>query len=422
MNLFNIFKRKTEKRNANQLGAVFANTNINSGRLGYDATSWAAVDMIASSMANLTGHFYNRRTRQALPSNHTLHDLLEWPNADETRFQFMYSSVVDYFVHGNIYWYKYTNEEGIITSLFRIDPTKITLKRNSMNQKVFTYNGNEYRTDKILHIPSRHGYDGLKGKSIFSECGNIFKLSRELDEYVDNSFSNSIGNRLIIDITKFIESASKDDIRDIKADFMQNYTGIKNAGKPLIKHNGVEYSNIETKTPTNQASQLLENRQHQEKEIAKLFGIPLTLLNGSETANLESIYVLYIESAIKPLATQFEQAINRLIFSHQRSRLYFEYSYNSLMKTSLNDRVAAYARQMQIGILSINEIRAKENLPPVEGGDTHWLPANMMPVKQDIIDSYMAGAKLKQLEFGQKLNEESPGIDGDHLPMGDDKN
>jgi len=77
---------------------------------------------------------------------------------------------------------------------------------------------------------------------------------------------------------------------------------------------------------------------------------------------------------------------------------------------------------MQIGILSINEIRAKENLPPVEGGDTHWLPANMMPVKQDIIDSYMAGAKLKQLEYGQKLNEESPGIDGDHLPMGDDKN
>jgi len=425
MNLINkIFKhrieKEVEKRTANNLAAVFTNTNF-PNRLGQDATSWAAIDMIASSMANLTGNFYNRRTRQALPSNHTLHDLLEYPNADETRFQFMYGSVVDYFNEGNVFWYKYTNEDGIITSLFRMDPTKVTLKRNGMNQKVFTYNGNEYKSDKILHIPSRHGYDGLKGKSIFSECDNIFRLSNELDDFVNNSFSNNIGNRLIIDISKFIDDASKEDIRDIKADFMQNYTGIKNAGRPLVKHNGIEYSNIETKTPTNQASQLMENRQHQEKEIAKLFGIPLTLLNGSETSNVETIYTLYIESAIRPLATQFEQAINRLIFSHQRSRLYFEYSYNSLMKTSLNDRIAAYARQMQIGILSINEIRAKENLTPIEAGDTHWISTNMMPVTPEIRDSYMSKAKLTQLQYEQALNESMPGMDGDHLPMGDDK-
>jgi hypothetical protein len=67
---------KTEKRNANNMNAIFINTNFPNG-LGRDATSWAAIDMIASSMANLTGNFYNRRTRQALPSNHTLHDLLE---------------------------------------------------------------------------------------------------------------------------------------------------------------------------------------------------------------------------------------------------------------------------------------------------------------------------------------------------------
>ena len=92
------------------------------------------------------------------------------------------------------------------------------------------------------------------------------------------------------------------------------------------------------------------------------------------------------------------------------------------MKTSLNDRIAAYARQMQIGILSINEIRAKENLPPVEGGDTHWLSANLMPLKDDIIDSYMAGAKLKQAQYENEKNNYGPGVNGDHLPMGDDKN
>ena len=420
MSIFSRIFRKHEKRNANQLGAVFTHAHFDGGRLGQDATSWAAVDMIASSMANLTGSFFDCSTKQK-QKEHPLYGLLRNPNNDETRFQFMYGSVKDYFNNGNIYWYKYDDENGDIVALFRLDPDKVTVKRGSFNEKVFTHDNREYRGDKILHIPSRFGYDGLKGKSIFSECGNIFRLSNELDNFVNNSFNNNVGNRLIIDITKFIDDASKEDIRDIKADFMQNYTGMKNAGRPLVKHNGIEYSNIETKTPTNQASQLMENRQHQEKETAKLFGIPLTLLNGSETANVESIYTLYIESAIRPLATQFEQAICKLIPANQRGRLYFEYSYNSLMKTSMNDRIAAYARQMQIGILSVNEIRAKENLPPVEGGDTHWLNSNMMPLKKEIIDSYMSGAKLKQIQYEKELNTDSPNTNGDHSNLGDDK-
>ena len=45
-----------------------------------------------------------------------------------------------------------------------------------------------------------------------------------------------------------------------------------------------------------------------------------------------------------------------------------------------------------------------------------------MLFRSDIIDSYMAGAKLKQYELEAKLNESMPGVVGDHLPQGDDKN
>ena len=414
-----IFKRPTETRNANNLSVIFVN-NGNGGGIGNDATSWAAVDMIASSMANLSGAFFDRDTRQAL-KEHPLYDLLQNPNGDETRFQFMHSSVKDYFVNGNVYWYKYDNGAGDTTALFRLDPNKVTIRRDSWNQKVFIHEGREYRGDKILHVPSRHGFDGTKGRSIFSECGNVFRLSGELDEFVNNSFNNSVGNRLVIDINKNNKDATDEQLDQLKSQFLQNYTGIRNAGKPLIKSQGIEYSSIETKTPTNQASQLLENRQHQEREMAKLFGIPLALLNGAETGNIESVYILYIESAIRPLATQFEQAIYKLIPARERGRLYYEYSYNSLMKTSMNDRIANYARQMQIGILSIDEIRAKENLPPIEAGSTHWIPSNMMPVKREVVDSYMAGAKLKQAEYERQINAHSPGVVGNHSNLGDDK-
>jgi HK97 family phage portal protein len=325
----------------------------------------------------------------------------------------MYSSVRDYFYSGNVYWYKF-DINGEIVALYRINPNKVRVTKNSFNQKVFQYNGKEYDSGNILHIPSRYGFDGLTGKSIFSECIDVFRLSSEIDEFINNSFNNSIGNRLIIDITKEYPNATEEQIQQIKNKFQQNYTGIKNAGKPLVKTGKIDYGKIETDYKDNKANQLLENREFQEKEIAKLFGIPLPLLKGTETTNIESLYILFIENAIHPVATQFEQSINRLIPIEDRSKIYFEYSYNSLLKTSIQTRIDVYAKQLTNGMLSPNEIRRKENLPEIEAGDNHFLPANMMPLTNSIIESYMAKSKLL---IEQNLS--SPNTQGDHDNKGD---
>jgi HK97 family phage portal protein len=382
--------------------------------LGRDSTSFAAIDLICSAFASLTGSFFDSDTKQAI-KDHYLYDVVHSPNADETKFQFFYNSAKDYF-NGNVYWYLY-DLDGEIISLFRLNPNAVRVKRDVNNQKIFCYNGQEHDSRKILHIPSRYGYDGLIGKSIFSECNKIFSTTSELDDYINNSFNNSIGNRLIIDITKQYPDASDKQIEDLKEMFLQNYTGIKNAGKPLIKSGKLEYDKIETDYKDNRANQLVENREFQEREVAKLFGVPLPLLSGKETTNIESLYTIFVENAIKPLATSFEQAINKMIPYEERRFIYYEYSYNSLMKTSLQTRIDTYAKQITNGILTINQVKMKENLPSVEAGDTSFVPANLMPLRQDIIDNYMASAKLK----GQQLNEEFPNEPGAHSNLGDDK-
>jgi HK97 family phage portal protein len=373
------------------------------------------MDLICSSFAGLSGHFYDRETKREV-KKHWLYDLILYPNFDETKFQFFYNSAKDYF-NGNVYWYKYDNGDGEVISLFRLNPNNVLVKRNLSNQKIFSYNGIEYDYRKILHIPSRYGYDGLKGKSIFNECNKIFSNTSELDEYINNSFNNSIGNRLIIDITKEYKDVTDEKLEQLLNMFARNYAGIKNAGKPLIKSGKIDYGKIETDFKDNKANQLIENRQFQEKEVAKLFGVPLPLLNGTETINIESLYTIFIENAIRPLATSFEQAINKLITFDERLNVYFEYSYNSLLKTSLQTRIDTYAKQINNSILSPNEVRRKENLPEIEMGDTHFIAANLLPLRKDVIDSYMAGAKLKQ----QELNEYSPNTQGNHSNLGDDK-
>jgi HK97 family phage portal protein len=409
MNLFNLFKRKNEK--AQTIQKIFSHSS--NSVTGKDATSFAAIDLIASSFANLSGSFYDKRTKQAV-KDHNLYDVISSPNFDETKFQFFYNSAADYF-NGNVFWYKYDNEDGEIVSLFRLNPNNVVVKRDLSNRKVYVYNGIEYDYRKILHIPSRWGYDGLKGKSIFSMCNQIFANTSELDEYINNSFSNSIGNRLIIDITKEYPNATEEQIQQLRNKFLQNYTGIKNAGKPLIKSGKIDYDKIETDFKDNKANQLVENRQFQEKEVAKLFGVPLPLLNGSETTNIESLYTIFIENAIRPLATAFEQSINKLIPMNERNSIYFEYSYNSLMKTSLQTRIETYAKQVTNGILSPNEVRRKENLPDIEekAGNTLYIQANLLPVRDDVVNAYMANSRLKL--------EEIKNLENQHEKIGDDK-
>jgi HK97 family phage portal protein len=331
MGLFNIFKRKNER--AETIQKIFSNSSdIITGK---DSTSFSAMDLICSSFANLTGYFYNKNTKQAL-KEHNLYELISNPNYDETKFTFFYNCAVDY-LNGNCFLYKYDNEDREIVSLFRLNPNNVVVKRNLNNQKIYVYNGIEYDYRKILHIPSRYGYDGLKGKSIFSMCNKIFSNTAEIDDFINNSFNNSIGNRLIIDITKEYPNATEEQLLQLRNKFLQNYSGIKNAGKPLIKSGKINYEKIETDFKDNRANQLVENRQFQEKEIAKLFGVPLALLNGTETSNMESLYTIFIENAIRPLATCFEQAINKLI--HLGEPIYFEYSYNSLLKTSFKQEL-----------------------------------------------------------------------------------
>jgi HK97 family phage portal protein len=407
MGLFDIFRRKKiEKVAQNPVHELFSS----SGNVitGHDSTSFAAIDMIASAFAGLSGTFYDIETRQAI-KDHRLYKLIKEPNYEETKFTFFYNSVKDYF-DGNVYWYCYYDEEGEIISLFRLNTNSVRVKRDQDNQKVFMYKGQEYYSDKILHIPSRYGYNGVAGNSIFNECRTIFSTASEIDSYTNGTFNNSIGKRLIIDITKRYPDASNEQIQQLRNKFMAQYAGAKNAGTPLIKSKDIDYSSIDSGLTDNRSNQLVENREFQEREVSKLFGVPLALLTGKETANLEALYTIFTENAIRPVATAFEQEINKLIPVVDRDSIYFEYSYNSLMKTSLQARIEAYTKQINNGMLSVNEVRHKENLAEVEAGDTLFIPANLMPLRKDIIDAYMAKSKLTQEE-----------INGIHSPLGDDK-
>lgn len=409
------FKRKINKVAETQPKVIRDYSSSSISLLTNDSTSFSCIDKIACEFAGLNYAIYDQENKQKVKNK--LLNVIKQPNLEDRHFNFFYQSAVDYF-NGGCYWLK-SVINGEIISLFRLNPSQVITKRNDItNEKEYLYNGNIYTSKNIVFIPSRFSYSTLRGgQSIFDAVDSVFRTANELDNYTQASFSNGgLGKRLVIDVQGAFPNITDEQAQELKSNFISSYSGAKNAGKPLLKKKGFEYTELGSNVD-NKSAELSENRKFQEHEISKIFGVPEGILTVSEKINLENIFTLLNEFAIKPLATQFQEAINSML---DEERYFFEFDYNGLMKVSLQQRIDAYIKQITNGLLSPNEARAKENLAPIEAGDNHFMPVNLMPLNEETINAYMAKQK-NEAEKGNKKTENPTDKDAQHFGGGDDK-
>lgn len=404
---FNFFKRNINK-NAKNPPRDVKETGIGGGfysGVAKGSDSFVCMDRVASQFASLNYGIFKTSDRQKT-NRHSLAAVLKQPNLDDYHWNFFYQSAIDYF-NGGCFW-RLAKVDGEVVSMFRLNPAQVQILRDDATRKrIYRYNGYEYTNKDILYIPSRFNYSTLSGgQSIFSVMRDSFNTSDALETFTQNSFKNGLnGSHLVMDISGAFPDATAEQLKAIKDEFQSAYSGVENAGKPILKKKGIEYSEI-GKGTDNRAQQLDENRKTQKAIIESIFQLP------SESYDIEKYFLFLNEFALKPMASQFQEAINSLL---DEDKYYFEFDFNGMMKSSLQQRIEAYTKQINIGILSPNEARQKENLPPIEAGENHFMPVNLMPLNDETINAYMA----KQKNEINNTNPTDP--DAQHFSGGDDK-
>ena len=119
--------------------------------------------------------------------------------------------------------------------------------------------------------------------------------------------------------------------------------------------------------------------RHEKKnpEIARIYRVPLHLIGELDRATFSHIEMQALEFAmftVMPLAKKWEKKLNlRLLTEREREQgYYFEFDLNSLMRGDNKSRGEFYRLMREVGAMSPNEIRERENLDPREGGDEFW--------------------------------------------------
>ena len=125
-------------------------------------------------------------------------------------------------------------------------------------------------------------------------------------------------------------------------------------------------------------AQHIESRKFQILEIARIFGLPPIMLGDYEDAiksNAEEMGRQFLNYCLSTWIRRWEDEIHLKLFSDdEKDQFYAEFLVDELLRGDIKTRSEAYSLQIASRVLNPNEVRARENLPPYEGGDVFENP------------------------------------------------
>lgn len=129
-------------------------------------------------------------------------------------------------------------------------------------------------------------------------------------------------------------------------------------------------------------------RNYQKIEICGMYHVPPHKIavhgQNSNYNNLEQENASYVDSCLMGWIVRWESNISLQLLTEaeRRSGLFFEFVVQGLLRGDSKARAEYYNKIFQVGGITPNQIRAKENMNPVEGGDESFVMLNMIPLSQ----------------------------------------
>ncbi|PJN22414.1 phage portal protein [Kitasatospora sp. CB02891] len=162
--------------------------------------------------------------------------------------------------------------------------------------------------------------------------------------------------------------------RQMKEAFEASHSGMASAHSIGILSGGAKWQSISV---TPEDAQFLGTKAAATLDVAMLYGVPPHMLGQVDRTTswgtgIEEQGIGFLTYTLEPLIGVVEDAWTAMLPRGTSARM----DTTALQRTNTSGRYAAYTQARTSGILTINESRAKENLPPVPGGDDIFAPLN----------------------------------------------
>lgn len=364
------------------------------------STVYACVRLLGDTISSLPLGAYVRRGRNRISYSAVYGSQPEWvnrPNPETSRLEFFEQVIASLNLHGNAFILTVRDENDEVFELYCLNPDEVRIRRLRPNEplvyEITIREAGDVRTEiltnrEILHIPMFRLPGSHYGLGPVSAARLTIGAAMAADTYAAAYFGNAANPGGVIEVPGEL---TQEQAQDIGRDWNITHTGPYRAGKIGILSGGAAFKPL---TLNAADAQLLEARRFNVEDIARLFRVPVSLLGhpvagAMSFASVEAQNLSFVQHSLRPLLERLEQSLSALL---PESDGFIKFNLDALLRGTTLERYEAYTKGLREGFLSLNDVRAVEDLAPIgEAGDQFRVPLQNI----DAADAKDVGLNLR---------------------------
>jgi HK97 family phage portal protein len=355
------------------------------------STVQACVSIRAEDVAKLPVHVYRRRKDggREIVADNPLERVLQAPNSDQSRFEFVEQMQVSIMLRGNAYAVILRDGRGRVSSLIPVNPDRVRIyeapggevfyqvARHGMHETaVLASMSLMIPSEDMLHLRWMALDNSLYGASRIGLAREAIGLALSQQELAGRLSANStnLGGVLSTD-----QKLTKEAGERLKTAWKATKQGLRNAGDTAVLEQGLKWQPLGM---TARDAEMIAARNMQVQEIARLYRMPMHKLGVVERgagASIPEMNQDYANDVITSDICRWEAKLDQ-VFGLSADGLFVEFDVSALTRASLMVRYQAYRAGISGMFIKPNEARRAEGLPDDPDGDKLYQPTNMAPL------------------------------------------
>jgi HK97 family phage portal protein len=351
--------------------------------LATNETIFAAISRLSNSLASLPLKLLDKNFNQV--TDHPIAELLTYsPNPNMNAFEFLRTMEVLRNTTGNAYAIKDYDSRYQVRALWILDPSRVTEVIETTTKELWYEiqgdNGIYYvHNMDVVHVKHIHGY-GYRGISPIDVLRNTVDFEGKIKQLSLDMMDSAVKASFILQLAANVSDEKK---KEIYENFRKFYS--ENGGV-LIQELGVKIDPIKREfldTKVFEAEKITRTR------VASVFNLPAYMLGETQGVNynsMEQLALEFVQGTLGVNVVQYEKEFNRKLLTPEERRrgLYWKFNLKALLRGNTKDQAEYYFKGVRSMWLTPNEIRALEDLPPMEGGDKLYRSKDIEPIDTPI--------------------------------------
>lgn len=264
---------------------------------------------------------------------------------------------------GNVFVAPVRNEAQQVLEVWPLDPGSVEVRRGGDGKREYWIGGQLF-TGELIHLWQHARPGALRGINPILANKDMIANGLAAVKYASGIFSRAGIPSGVIQLN---QPATSDQIKMIRENWLRVHGGSSKSMYPAVIANG-EYKTVSFDPET---MQFLETRRMSAAEVCAIYHVNPAMLGFGDQSkaityqNVETTWTDLIRRALMGPMALLEAALSSLLPSPQQMR----FVPDVYLRPSTKERYETYQIAIAAGIMTVNEVRALENLPPVAGGE-----------------------------------------------------